>query len=444
MKRFELKSQVWMGLLVSAFGFSNAWAKTQVKGKKSIVSVVGFRTQEGGVERGFLDELTKQLSKESSIALTQEMNTQKTVQDEWQDATRVLEEKVKAARDAFVEGKKLYDRLNLTSAIGYFNTAVSGYREGIGALKTNRYLLLSHLYLGMSLVILGREEEGQKYIREMVILDPRREQRTLSSREFSPKVVSIHREMTKKVLMDPSGTIKLTVTPPDAKVYLNGLLQTGSREFEMVVPVGEHFVVVEHNGYRQFTKRMFVSPGVNSVEAELEPFQPFSVYNQERRNNLIAVEDLNRVSKNLISQILVLGSTKQLNGTDRYECSAQLFDARHQEFSGIEAIVVQGSDARAAGKKMAKRLMGHISKNGNVVAEIQSSRPNLQYEDKPQGSSFERASRSEAFSSKQEKAFYQKKWFWGVVGGAVAAGVGSYFLLNPKAADHHILVINQN
>ena len=413
------------------------------------LALVGFRTEQHDFENRLRDELFKKLSSQKNISMIPEVVTNNYVSGLWREEAKASKNKVSKARKQFIEGKKLYDKLALDQAIRKFNRSVISYREGVGALKDNRYLLVSHLYLGMSLIVLGKEKEGQQYIREMIILDPKRETRVLSKREFPPRVIQLHKAMTQKVLKGPAGELKIDVDPAGAKIYLNGLLQKYEGVFSANLPIGEHFVVVERKGYRQIAKPVQIGAQNNTMKITLEEWQPLSPYSLERRNNLIALDDLGNISKELSAKMLVLGKVQKVQDKeDRYSLQGQVYDARSREFSKIQKVETSLDKMDRAIKNLSKKIINQITTQGLVVADIRTTDSvgalygkTKEFETKASKNHFEDkkriAKREKIQKEKKRKSsgnVKSKKWIWYGLG-AAAVITGGYFLYDSTVGE---------
>ncbi|MCI5073180.1 PEGA domain-containing protein [bacterium] len=406
-------------------------------------AVVGLRTDNYSFEKTVRNEVSKRLSGQRNVSLIPEVVTHNYVSDLWREEAKNSKNKIRLARKYFIEGKKLYDKLVLDQAIRQFNRSVNAYREGVGALKDNRYLLVSHLYLGMSLIVLGKEREGQQYIREMIILDPKRDDRVLSKREFPPRVIELHKALTQKVLKGPSGQLNIEVEPADAKIYLNGLLQKTDGPFSTQLPVGEHFVVVERKGYRQVAKPIQIRSKPNFIKIKLEEWQPLSPYSLQRRNNLIALDDLGNISKELSAKMLILGSIEPVpNKDDTYVLLGQVYDARSREFSKIQKVETSLGRMDKAAKSFARKISNQITTQGLVVADIRTAGSSPVAYDQAQD--FEKKISKNYFDKKAQSkkkiknkkgmpTWMKNKWVWYGVG-AAAALAGGYVLYDQVLA----------
>ena len=435
-----------LGATASWSGFPSAHAQAvNEKGNLPFLGVVGFRTAETPTETFVRAEIADEFNRSGRVRMIPERLTRQVVDDIWSENKSTSKQLVKEASANFSEGKRFYSQLMMEDAINSFNKAVVGYREGIGSLRDNRYLLISHLYLGMALMVLGRKQEGENFIREMVVLDANRSQRRLSPTEFPPEVLSIHRKVTKQVLSAPMGNVSISFKPENAKIYVDAVLQDPKGKASIDLPVGEHFVVVEKKGFRQFSKRILVKPGSNPIEVDLEEWQLLSTYSFERRNNLLATEDLFKLAGDLSANMLLLGSIVPIQ-PGRSSVTAQLFDVRTREFSKVEKLEVADSDLQSSGRKLAKKLILNLTRSGAIVVEqkevVPSKEPALN-PSKVSSPTVVVPAKRKSRPSSDENPFYRQWWFWTAVGVVVAAGAGaSILLLTKKDPEYNVLVID--
>jgi hypothetical protein len=396
-----------------------------------VAAIVGLRTQDTSVESQARTYLAKELEGSKKLRLAPEPLTDKAVDEVWaeekSDAAGVID---KAHKD-FFEGKRLYERLALEEAIAALGSSVRGYREGIVALRENRFLLLSHLYLGMALIIIGRETEGRKYIREMIVLDPTRKEQKLSQREFSPKIIGIHRSLTEEILRGPSGRLQIETKPAGAMVVMDGVVQKSGQEEVKDVPVGEHFMVVEMKGYRQFSRRILIGPGLNKININLEEWKPLAPYSANRRRDLVYLDILSHLSAQLGAQILVLANMTTMSNSEA-TLTAQLFDGRSKEFSKIERVDVPMGKIKKGSETLAKQLLGNLATGGLVLAEVTAPVVSLENEKVPYVETPTRA-------HKKTKSVFERWWFWTAVGVVLAGGAGAAFLLARKNPNFNVL-----
>lgn len=424
--------------LLSFLGGScpHLYAKPQAS-DSPMVAMVGFRTMDLKMEEEMRKRLHQELGKSGRVRFIPEAVTKKFVDRLWSeekhDDASILE---KAYQD-YLKGKQLYEKLALDEAITKLSSAVRGYREGIGSLRDNRYLLVSHLYLGMALIILGRETEGRKYIREMIVLDPLRNTRKLPQREFSPRIVGLHQKLTAEILNGPNGTLLINTQPAGATIYVDGAKKQRSPVQVADVPTGDHFVVAEKKGHRQFSQRIRVGPGLNKVNIDLKDFQPLAPYAFYRRRDSSVNRQLNKIAKKLGAQILLLGHMAPQKKS-KATFTAQFYDARSKEFTKIEKVEASKSRVKKRAKTLAGKLLANLTLSGLVVAEIRDPKAPL-----PKAALKPPVATSARFQKKGEKStpIYGKWWFWTIVGVAAAGGAGAFLLLKKSDPSFNILSI---
>lgn len=412
--------------------------------KTTRVAVVGFRSESHPSEAKTRLELKRKLAESAQISLVDESSIRALTTRLWRSEAEQSVSQIREARKSFIEGKKLYDNLALEQSIRQFSQAVSGYREGVGALKDNRYLLVSHLYLGMALIVLGKITEGEKYIREMIILDANRENRALSKKEFPPQIIDIHQRLSKEVMSGSFGEVNITVRPSDTRLYVNGLLQKENGSQKLRLPVGEHFLVFERKGYRQQARAIQVKAEEKKEKIAMEEWRPLSPYSLEKRNNLIALEDLNRITQELGAEVLVLGDVYNLTAKNKLMYSAQIFDARSQEFSKIQTVTVSTDRFSQASRPLARKVSNQITPQGYVVADIRSApimKPTIDVSNASEADTSRRASSERADRTMYRKPIYKRTGFLVGVGLLVAGGVAAALLGQPDNSGN-TLVIN--
>jgi hypothetical protein len=402
------------------------------------LALVGFRATDAPLESQARSGLLKSLENSTKVRLVSETSTTSVVEAIWKDekggdSSVALDRAYKS----YVEGKQLYEKLALEEAITSLSAAVRGYREGVGALRDNRYLLVSHLYLGMALIILGREQEGRKYIREMVVLDASRKKRKLPPREFSPKIITLHRSLTNEVLKGPMGQVVVDTKPSGATILLDGVIQKPSPISIAEVPAGEHFLVAEMKGYRQYSRRILVGTGLNKINVNLDEWNPLAPVPVDKRKDLATIEMLSRLSSQLDAQVLLLGNLSTMSNSDGL-LAGQLFDARSKEFSKIEKIESPMGRLSKASSDLASKLLGNVMSSGSVLAEVNMAL------DGPPPADFtapkERPVKQYATGSEsEEKSIFQKWWFWALLGGVAAGGAGAYYKFGRKDPNHNVL-----
>ncbi|HLG18198.1 MAG TPA: PEGA domain-containing protein [Bdellovibrionota bacterium] len=402
----------------------------------AVCALAGFHRGDHPSESEFQAALYENLSRSKRVQMVPDEVVAKNVERVWRDDARDGTMQLEKAFEDFRKGRELYQNLAIDEAIGSLDSAVRGYRQGISALRENRYLLASHLYLGMALIIRGDSKKGEEYIRQMIVLDPKRKTHELPSSEFPPKIVRLHRQLAKQVLAGPQATVSVRTEPKGATVFFDAVQQVPSPSDVANVPAGEHFLLVEKSGFRPYAQRVEVRGGKSSVDVELEPWMFLSPYAFERRRDPIVLNQLAQLGQDLGAHVLVLGQmTTKPDGN--LTIAAQLFDTRSKEFSMIGGVESPPSEMKKAARALADQLLKNLTDHGLVIAQL-SIPSDLK--------GTEGGSEGPATLPKVESGnpFYRQLWFWAIVGGVVAGGVGGALLLNGSGTDSskNILVVD--
>jgi hypothetical protein len=409
----------------------SAYAADEIRGTLPSAAVVGFRSGNPESDGKARQRLAGGLESSRRVRLIPQGATDRVVEGIWgEDRLESLALIDKAYKD-FQEGKRLYGQLSLEEAIRSLSASVRGYREGIASLRENRFLLLSHLYLGIALTILGKEAEGEKYIREMIVLDPQRKGQKLSAREFSPRILDLHRAMTEDLLRQPMGEIIVESQPEGATVIFDGVVQKTTPLRIAEVPVGEHYIVLERSGYRQYSKRLNVEAGPNLLNVTLNEWRPFAPYAAARRSEPAGIDRLGRIADSLGAHVLVLADLTPGSGGGAL-LTGQLFDARTMEFSRIERADAIPGGVDAAGDELARKLLRHVTRDGSVLADL--AEPSLPAE--PDATPPERF--QEAVKG---GGIFRQWWFWTAL--AVIAGGGAFLLFGRTSPQYNTLKVTR-
>ena len=242
-------------------------------------AIAGFRSGKSGQDDKVRKILSDQLKSNKDMMVEEDAVVTTKLQD-YSSATADHKSQavVAGAYERFNTGMQFYRKLDLANSLKEFNAAVRGYREGIAILRDNYYLLFSHLYLGIILNFLGREEEGKKFIQEMVVLDAERKTRVLPQRDFPPKIVELHKQITKEVLARPISTLNVDSVPSGAKVMFDGS-EIGKTPYVVKdIPSGQHFLSLDLAGYQYYGAPIQVNPGTQNFTTALKERNLFQVY----------------------------------------------------------------------------------------------------------------------------------------------------------------------
>jgi len=161
------------------------------------------------------------------------------------------------ARAHFKTGTKLYRDGNYAGALAEFEAAYA-LKPGPGSLQN----------IALSQKALFRYGEAADSLTRLLL----RHETELSAAEIAAARVA--RDELKTLV----GSIRLVVTPPDARVTLDGQpLTAAERASSLRVNVGEHVIVAEAPGYARFSRAIRVAGGQQDlpVSVALEPVLGF-------------------------------------------------------------------------------------------------------------------------------------------------------------------------
>jgi tetratricopeptide (TPR) repeat protein len=402
-------------------------------------AIVGFRSGKSGQEEKVRKMLQDELTASGEFNMVEESKVSSRLQDySFSTVDPKSQASVASAYERYNAGMQYYRKLDLNNALKEFNAAVRGYREGISILRDNHYLLYSHLYLGLILNFLGRTAEGKKFIQEMVILDSERKTRVLPQRDFPPKIVDLHKKVTKEVMAKPMSTLNVDTTPAGAKVMFDGE-ELGTTPFQIKeIPSGQHFISLDLQGHQFYGAPIQVNPGTQSFTMPLKEKSAFQVYNAEARNDGVR-SSLEAVAGALNVDILILGQTS-LKNSSTVLVTTQTFDARTSTFSDViqEEFSIKKPKLKIVPEGLAGTLHSRSAsiKKGSTETAVKTSK-----KEKVNVTEFDVDQPKDNSNIEGTSPFYKKWWFWAGVG-VVAVGAGGFFLLSKKSADSTIVTID--
>lgn len=448
---------VTITLMIQGFPMST-WAAETVPS-----AITGFRSGKSPQDEKVRKILAEQLKANKEISLQEDAVVTSRLQDYSSAMADPKSQAVVAtAYEHYNAGMQYYRKLDLTNALKEFNAAVRGYREGISILRDNYYLLFSHLYLGIILNFLGREDEGKKFMQEMVTLDADRKSRVLPQRDFSPKIVELHKQVTKEVLARQTSTLSVDSVPSGAKIMFDGS-EIGKTPFVIKdIPNGQHFLSLDLVGYQYYGAPIQVNPGNQSFTTNLKEKNLFVIYATDARTD-VAKNDLKSVAQKLDVDVLILG---QVGAEDAglVKVQTQTFDARTATFSDVfeEGISIKSkkpkfetmiskikdsmNNKKVAGSKTAATGPAKKDKSKDADKEVVQT-PAKKITDTPippvQKQQIDLGEFEDKSAEKKSNpnAFYRKWWFWTAVG-VVAIGAGGGVLLSQdRSSSSNIVTI---
>lgn len=299
------------------------------------------------------------------------------------------------------------------------------------------------------------------------MLDPQRAQRVLPTRDFPPKIVELHKQISDELVGKPTSTLNIDSVPSGAVVVFNGS-EVGKTPMQIKdVPAGQHFLVLDLAGYQIYAAPIQVNAGPQNFITPLKEKNIFHTYAANADQN--SKDELKKLAEALGANVLILGQA--IPKGSNLEVQTQIFTAKtgtfsevYKESTGNKKISLQSTTAKVKKQLLESQQPTKVvpvkeeKKNKIPEPENKTEAPVEKNDteltvDKPKKESptpikeslIKNSSSSKTNSqiagfdepSKKLKAqssespFYKKGWFWGVVG-AIAVGAGAYFLLFNK------------
>lgn len=483
------QSAAWMTYaVVGMFTLSSIFAGqpllAQGQAKRTVnIAVVGFQPTTQTAETDVIEGIGAYLKGRPDLRLmpSEAVNSFLTSLELQQDAQARGE--LKQGEEFYKKGKKAYELLKVEEAVGHFESALTVFNQSMPFMESNRYLLLTHLYLGMSKILLKRNDEGRAHIRTMLVLDPQRNTRSLNAKFFPPDIIAIYNKLKKSVQAETKASINLSIEyggmaeQGGARVLLDGN-RVGVAPYQATgIVAGKHQLTVYKRGFERWSQTVELKSGNNNVQASLRRWVPFrSVVDPS--GDLSAQTQLKKISGGLQAEVLILG---QLEVVDKQKQSimvrGQLYNVASGEFSKLENLPLEEpSLAKQRGFRLGKQLMDNLTAQGDVIAAGANAfagapstvapgegdfkpltPPTGNVDEKLQPKAVEElpsirdhelpeSFRKQPLPSIERKPpFYKRRNFWLIAGGAVVvlgAGVLLFTDIAKSDADNNILVID--
>ena len=337
--------------------------------------------------------------------------------------------KIKKAHKLLRYGKKAYQRLKFQEALERFDRAKKGFIANLNELTSNKALLESYLYLGMTYSALGQTEDAYSEFRKALYLDPKKH---LSLKDYPPSIVKTFEKAKQDISSLPGGTLLIDTVPSGCEVYVNGK-KIGPTPINATYPVGEYFFKIAKEGYKSWYELVSVEDKINSLDVELDPF----IADEELIMSLKPVEDislmnqdskslLKDISRKLSGPIILLGWIER---DARDILFAQLYDTRTETLTPIlrGGLGKNFSGIDKGASKLVSDLDSFIDSRGFVFVSGDTVPKKIPLFEKPKPPT------KEEIRKAKKANWWRKWWVWALIGGAVAgSSYGLYKGLQPK------------
>jgi PEGA domain-containing protein len=343
-------------------------------------------------------------------------------------------------------GKNQYDDLELDGAIDQLNKAIELYQKAAGRLGDGKEYLDALLFLGAAYILSGDNERGTFSFRTVAMFDKRK---TIDTKVFPPSMIEIFNQVREEVAASPVGTVQVKSTPPAAEVYLNGVYKGITPLTLVKVPEGTHFVRMEKDGFLPWGQRVdFYATHEETSEASLQPSPQFSTFINKTKpllgeldedppekgplafgawlkvEKFVAIKVKQRGDEVSAEAVLIqMAPPKMLSRkTASFNLTRSNFLARADAFFSSLYRNVKMPTAEGGGKKGGQLAVAVARCNSDsdcAVGEVCDSA----------------SSRCIPYAPEAD-AFYEKWWFWTIIGGGLAVAGGTavmvWYLTQPE------------
>ncbi len=355
---------------------------------------------------------------------------------------------IERAERLLKNGKEQYDNLELDAALDALNKARDEFKKAVGREGDGQKYVETLLFIGASHILSGDSELGAEAFRQVALFDKRK---TLDPKMFPPSMIEIFGRAKSEVSASPVGMVQMKSNPPGGEVFLNGVFQGVTPVTLVKVPEGSHFVRVEKDGYLPWGQLVdFYATHEERVEATLQPAKGLSQF-QKRSKTLLGDLDDDPPKQAVIQfgqwlgvQRLVLVEVKQRGSevtaeavmaqieppkkvafrTATFDFTSANFLARGDAFftslyRKVKIPPSAGVDKKKDGGTKATSVATCNSDSDCAIGEICDKASGTCIPEAPQGAQF-----------------YEKWWFWTIVGGVAVVGAGAgvltWWLLQPE------------
>jgi len=339
----------------------------------------------------------------------------------------------KNAARTLANGQKAYRKLKITEATNLLKRAKTIYRNHLYDEESFQGLRAAQFHLAMAYLASKDRARAKEELREIVLLDPDRNTRKLSSKLYPPTIRNLYKETRDEIKKGESGNIEIKSKPRGALVFMDGK-NFGSTPVRIKkVPVGEHFFRLTLEGTDGHFGSKFIVEGKNRFTIELKAVEThnithyFSVVRNSKDIDHKRAAFLDEMGLTLGADIIIFLSPGQS------KVKGQLYDQRSQEVSPIENA--------SSPEKLVAKLLKYLDADGYVASPEEM----IKAERQPAASHSKLSPRltpnaNQTFTD-QTKAkpqlhtlpWYQNKWIWIGAGAGLLLVGGSVLLLTDIA-----------
>ena len=257
-----------------------------------------------------------------------------------------------SGRQALDEGRVLYDRGELESALPVLEMAVETLRTGLAGSGDSKDLIDALLLLGILQAALGEEDAARDAFGQVVVLEP---QRQLDRFNYPPRIVNLFTEVREAALAGPRVSLTI-ISPDDASLLVDGRAVPRSDRTTTITDLlpGQHNVLVQtEDGRRSFTAVTVADQETVRAELSTRGIAPTAA---DAEGRSLQTEQLYRSLGEYADTPLILLAGETAPGM----LGVQLYEPRTGNFSRMEELAVGGEDSLQALQSGVRRLDAYV------------------------------------------------------------------------------------
>ncbi len=265
------------------------------------------------------------------------------------------------------EGRVLYERADVESAIPVLERAVVQLQDGLAGTTESKDLIDALLLLGLAHASIGNVDEAKAAFQRVVVLEPTRE---LDAVNYPPKMVSLFGEVRAAVRAQPTATLVVQAPEDGADVFIDGRSVGKAPVTVNDLPPGAHFVLVRGQGGKRSFQRMELGQGAREVyQAPLEgrSFAEAAESSSERTRQVRQI--YTSLGVHVATDIVILGG--ELPSGD---VALQLYETRTGNFSQMLSAPA-GKDPLSALTDLVPSVSSWLTEEGTLRTDRVSTSP---------------------------------------------------------------------
>lgn len=315
------------------------------------------------------------------------------------------------------EAKQFYADYQLKEAIGLLSNTIDQYRAANPPMTQQFYLVDAYIQLGDIYSGAKKKKDAYHSFKEAVRLDPNRE---LTRKDYAPNTIRDFIAAKEEYLSKAKvSQLDIFSSPKKAEVYVNGV-PYGQTPLKLDrFTHGEHFILVQKDGFRPGTQKIKIDTNYQRVKLNLEKDEQATanfpgLMVEDLRNVEEQVRMAGKVGNLLKVDKVVLVSVKEVGYN--HKVTARMIDMKYYASHKPKSVEVLDlpKDIRPASQVISQDLV--------AMADLDLSKNPKKYAD----------SDVMVVGTKKKKSFLKSPILWGLLSVAVAGGATAGILLGTR------------